>query len=174
YSPGTSSSGTSWVRTSLSSAAAASSTPFTISASNAFPSSSSSSTLSESAPSRLVNPCKSPDCPPARDPRPFGVNVTVSTISLFPRTGLFRALAVFPAAFFLLPALTFTLAFFGTDFFCGNFFLGAAFLPAIRFVCFFLDFFLVAIGEVYHLSDVYGAHAAPSHRGSLQTPSSLR
>jgi hypothetical protein len=65
YSPGTSSSGTSWVWTSFSSASSASSTPFTTSASNAFPSSSNSSTLSESAPSRLDNPCRPPDWPAA-------------------------------------------------------------------------------------------------------------
>jgi hypothetical protein len=65
YSPGTSSSGTSCVWTSFSSASSASSTPFTTSASNAFPSSSNSSTLSESAPSRLDNPCRPPDWPAA-------------------------------------------------------------------------------------------------------------
>src|SRR5437773_552979 len=70
YSPGTSSCGTSCVRTSPSSASSASSTPFTTSASNAFPSSSNSSTLSESAPWTLDNPCKSPDCSPDRAPSP--------------------------------------------------------------------------------------------------------
>jgi hypothetical protein len=50
YSSGTSSSGTSRVTISPSSASPASSTPFTTSASNALPSSSSSSTLSEAAP----------------------------------------------------------------------------------------------------------------------------
>jgi hypothetical protein len=50
YSSGTSSSGTSRVMISPSSASPTSSTPFTTSASNAFPSSSSSSTLSEPAP----------------------------------------------------------------------------------------------------------------------------
>ncbi len=54
--------GTSCVRTSPPSASSASSTPITTSASNAFPSSSNSSTLSESAHSTLDNPCKSPDC----------------------------------------------------------------------------------------------------------------
>src|ERR1019366_265224 len=39
------------------------STPVTASASNAFPSSINSATLSESAPPMLDNPCKSPDCP---------------------------------------------------------------------------------------------------------------
>jgi hypothetical protein len=110
----------------------------------------------------LVNPCKSPDCPPARDPNPFGVNATSSALSLFPRTGLFRWPAVFPAAIFLLLAWVFTPAFFGDDFFFFNFFLGDAFLPAVRFVCFFLVFFLVAIRAVYHQSAIYGARAASS------------
>ena len=88
------------------------------------------------------------------------MNSTVSTIWLFPRTGLFRWLAVFPAAVFLLPVLVFTSVFFGADFFLPNLFLGVTFLLAFRFVCFFLDFFLVAIGEVYHLSAIYGATAA--------------
>ena len=64
YSPGTSSCGTSCVRTSFWSVSPACSTPATASASNAFPSSINSATLSESAPSMLDNPCKSPDCPP--------------------------------------------------------------------------------------------------------------
>src|SRR6059058_2175701 len=87
YSSGTSSSGTSCVRTSLSSAPPASSTPVTTSASNAFPSSSNSSTLSESAPWTLDNPCRSPDWP-ERAPDPSGENATVSTLWLFFRTCL--------------------------------------------------------------------------------------
>src|SRR6266513_4991833 len=81
YSPGTSSCGTSCVRTSP---ASASSTPFTTSASNAFPSSSNSSTLSESAPWTLDNPCKSLDCSPGRAPSPSSPNATVSTLWCFP------------------------------------------------------------------------------------------
>jgi hypothetical protein len=95
YSPGTSSSGTSCVRTSFPSAFPASSTPVTTSASNAFPSSSNSPTLSESAPSTLDNPCKSPDCRPERAPGPSGENATVSTLWLFSRTCFLSALAVF-------------------------------------------------------------------------------
>src|ERR1700674_1023924 len=63
YSPGTSSSGTSWVWTSSSSPLSAASTPDTTSASKAFASSINSSTLSESALAVFDNPCKSPDCP---------------------------------------------------------------------------------------------------------------
>src|SRR5229473_5316520 len=159
YSPGTSSCGTSCVRTSPSSASRASSTPFTASASNAFPSSSNSSTLSESAPWMLDNPCKSPDCSPDRAPSPSSANATVSTLWLFPRTCLLSAPAVFPPVVFLPPIFVFTSAFFGAAFFFANFFLGVTlfligttFLPAVLFdfVCFFLAFFLVAIRAVYH------------------------
>ena len=66
YSSGTSSSGTSRVRTSCSSASSARCTPETMPASKAFPSSSNSSTLSESARSRRDTPCRSPDCPALR------------------------------------------------------------------------------------------------------------
>src|SRR5436853_7734334 len=86
YSPGTSSCGTSCVRTSPSSASPASSTPFTTSASNAFPSSSNSSTLYESALSTLVNPCKSPDCSPDRASSPSRANATVPTPWFCPPT----------------------------------------------------------------------------------------
>src|SRR6267143_1190349 len=138
YSSGTSSSGTSWVLTSPSSASPASSTPLTSSASNAFPSSSNSSTLSEPAPAIPDNPCKSPDCPPDRAPRPLGSNTTLPIFSLFPRT------------FFVLRAAFFRKGFlFGATFFAG-FFLGAAFLPAAFLFAFFLFLFLVAIRGVYH------------------------
>src|SRR5712692_1633750 len=159
YSPGTSSCGTSCVRTSPSSASRASSTPFTASASNAFPSSSNSSTLSESALWTLDNPCKSPDCSPDRAPSPSSANATVPTLWLFPRTCLLSAPAVFPPVVFLPPIFVFTSAFFGAAFFFANFFLGVTlfligttFLPAVLFdfVCFFLAFFLVAIRAVYH------------------------
>src|SRR6266568_2254225 len=135
YSPGTSSCGTSCVRTSRSSASPASSTPFTTSASNAFPSSSNSSTLSESALWTLDNPCKSPDCSPDRALSPSSANAIASTLWLFPRTCFLSAPAVFPPVVFLPPIFVFTSAFFGAAFF---------------FVCFFLVFFLVAIRAVYH------------------------
>src|SRR6266481_3816549 len=170
YSPGTSSCGTSCVRTSAASASSASSTPFTTSASNAFPSSSNSSTLSESAPWTLDNPCKSPDCSPGRAPSPSSPNATVSTLWCFPRTCSLSAPAVSSPIAFLPPAFVLTFAFFGAAFFFANFFLGvtlflaslcliaifigANFLPAVLFdfACFFLVFFLVAIRAVYHRS----------------------
>src|SRR5712664_1004307 len=124
YSPGTSSCGTSCVRTSISSASPASSTPFTTSASNAFPSSSNSSTLSESAPSTLDNPCKSPDCSPECGPSPSSPNATVSTLWLFSLTCFLRSTAVFRLVVFLPRAFVFTSAFFGAAFFSANFFLG--------------------------------------------------
>ncbi|SRR6266481_9953361 len=142
YSPGTSSWGTSCVRTSPSSASPASCTPFTTSASKAFPSSSNSSTLSESAPSRLDNPCKSPDWPPERADSPSGENVTVSMVWLLPRTRFFTARVAFPTAFFL-----------GAAFFFADFLFGVA----AFFFCFFRDFFLVAIRAVYHWSTILRA-----------------
>src|SRR6266849_2235191 len=180
YSPGTSSCDTSCVRTSPLVRSPASSTPFTTSASNAFPSSSNSSTLSESAPWALDNPCKSPDCSPDRAPSPSSANATVSTLWLFPRTCFLSSPAVFPPVVFLPPAFVFTSAFFGAAFFFANFFLGvtlflasffstaffigATFLPAVLFdfVCFFLVFFLVATRAVYHRLVI------PSASGPLQ------
>src|SRR5216683_2430750 len=169
YSPGTSSCGTSCVRTSPSSASPASCTPFTASASKAFPSSSISSTLSEFAPSRLDNPCKSPGCPPERATSPSGANATVSTVWLFPRTRFLAARAVLPRAIFLAPALVFASAFFGAEFFFASFALSAfltgfTFLPAILFVCFLLVFFLAAIRAVYHPSGIPSAWASPDRR----------
>src|SRR3954471_4623377 len=64
YSPGTSSSGTSRVRTSFPSRPLDCSTPDTTPASNALPSSNNSSTLSESALLMLDKPCRSPVCNP--------------------------------------------------------------------------------------------------------------
>src|SRR5256885_8744327 len=187
YSPGTSSCGTSCVRTSPASASSASSTPFTTSASNAFPSSSNSSTLSESAPWTLDNPCKSPDCSPDRAPSPSSANATVSKLWCFPRTCSLSAPAVSPPVVFLPPAFVLTFAFFGASFFFANFFLavtlflaslcliaifiGANFLPAVLFdfACFFLVFFLVAIRAVYHRSyksalsrDIFSVGSAPT------------
>src|SRR6266851_5355929 len=163
YSPGTSSCGTSCVRTSPSSASPASSTPFTTSASNAFPCSSNSSTLSESAPWTLDNPCKSPDCSPARTPSLSNGNDTVSTLWLFPRTCSLSAPLVFPPVVLLPPTFVFASAFFGAAFFFASFFLGvtlffasffltaffigATFLPVVLFDSSysFLVFFLVAM-----------------------------
>src|SRR5216683_7175207 len=107
YSPGTSSCGTSCVRTSPASASSASSTPFSTSASNAFPSSSNSCTLSESAPWTLDNPCKSPDCSPEREPDSFRENVNTSRRWLSPRFCLLPAATVFPRIAFLPRAFLF-------------------------------------------------------------------
>src|SRR5882724_2171083 len=163
YSPGTSSCGTSCVRTSASSASSASSTPLTASASNVFPSSSNSSTLSESAPWTLDNPCKSPDWSPDRATAPSSANASVSTLRLFLRTCFLTAAA------FLAPTFFFASTFFGAAFFFGMFFLGGtlfsarliltaffigATLPAI---CLFFVFSLVAIRAVYHRSVIHGA-----------------
>src|SRR5271166_5898388 len=149
YSPGTSSSDTSCVRTSFPSAFPASSTPVTTSASNAFPSSSNSPTLCESAPSTLDNPSKSPDCWPERALSPSGENETVSTLWLFSRTCFLSALAVFAPIVFWPTAFVFTAAFLGAGFFADFFlaiplflassFFGVTFLPAVlvAFVGFF-------------------------------------
>src|SRR5437879_4164223 len=140
YSPGTSSCGTSCVRTSPSSASSASSTPFTTSASNAFPSSSNSSTLSESAPSTLGNPCKSPDCSSDRAPSPSGANAAVSTFWLFPQTCFLSAPAVFPPVVFLPPTFVFSSPFFGAAFFLANVFLGVVlFLAGFFLNAFFIE-----------------------------------
>src|ERR1017187_5662410 len=154
YSPGTSSCGTSCVRTSFLLAFPASSTPFTTSLSNAFPSSSNPSTLSESAPATLDNPCISPDCSPARAPCSSSATATVSTLWLFLRTCFLSAPAVLPPVVFLPPTVVFTAAFFF-----------ATFLPAVLFdfACLFLVFFLVAIRAVYHRLVI------PSASGPLQS-----
>src|SRR5580693_6894798 len=146
YSPGTSSSGTSCVCTSCPSASPALSTPATTPASNAFPSSSNSSTLSESAPSRFDKPCKSPDCPPDRAPNPLGSNTTVSTPSLLPRDLVFLSFFFFGAAFragaaFLAGGAFFAALFLGVDFRFGVF---------LGLVGFFFFLVLVAIAGVYH------------------------
>src|SRR5258706_2573999 len=166
YSPGTSSCGTSCVRTSFRSVSPAYSTPATASASNAFPSSINSATLSESAPSMLDNPCKSPDCPPDLSLSASGANASVSTLWLFPRTRVLSAVGVLAPVVFWPRAFVFTAAFFKAGFFFTNFFFGAPlflarffltvffngfpFFPALfRFVSFLLVLFL-AIGAVYH------------------------
>src|SRR5436190_3484613 len=156
YSPGTSSCGTSCVRTSPASASSASSTPFTASASNVFPSSSNSSTLSESAPWTLDNPCKSPACSPDRAIAPSSANASVSTLRLFLRTCSLTPATVLSTAVFLAPTFVFASIFFGAAFFFTmvflegtlfDFFIGATLLPA---GCLFLVFSLVAIHAVYH------------------------
>src|ERR1700732_3064946 len=140
YSPGTSSSGTSCVRTSCSSVLSARSTPATTSASNAFPPWTNSSTLSESAASRRDNPCKSPDCSPERDPRRSGKNANSPTLLFF-----FRGCFLAATLFFSAP--------FGAAFFFVNFlerffaFVGVTFLWAVLFA-FFVVFFLGAIRAV--------------------------
>src|SRR2546427_10249027 len=151
YSPGTSSSGTSCVRTSFSSAFPASSTPVTTSASNAFPSSINSPTLSESARPTRDNPCKSPDCWPERAPALSCENAPIlEPIVLLPTAFDFTA-AFFSDPFFFANSLL-GAALFMASFFLAVFFIGLTSLPAILFdfVCFFLVFFLAAIGEVYH------------------------
>src|SRR6266851_9976557 len=167
YSPGTSSCGTSCVRTSFSSVSPACSTPDTASASNAFPSSINSATLSESAPSMLDNPCKSPDCPPLAL-SPSSANASVSTLWLFPLTRVLSAVGVFAPVVFLPRAfVVFTAAFFNAGFFFANFFFGvplflASFFLTLLFIGFlffpadpfgFVRFLLVlflAIRAVYH------------------------
>src|SRR5258708_2560726 len=157
YSSGTSSAGTSRVCTSRSSEFVACSTPATTSASNAFPSSSNSSTLSESAPSAFERPCKSPDWRPERVSSWSGKNASVSTLRVLWRICFFGAFTFFAAIFFLLPAFAFAVFFFGDAFFFFaafflSVFLRVVFLLAVLFdlVGLFLDFFLAAIGAVYH------------------------
>lgn len=118
----------------------------------------------------LDSPCKSPDWPPERGLSPSCENATVATLSLFPRTGLLRPLAVFRAVAFLPLALDFAVVFFGAAFFFADFFAEVCFadfrgadlfvtrllagfffaLTFFDFVCFFFVFFLVAIRAVYH------------------------
>src|SRR5882724_3848360 len=166
YSPGTSSCGTSCVRTSASSASPASSTPFTASASKVFPSSSNSSTLSESAPWTLDNPCKSPDCSPDRAIAPSSALASVSTRRLFLRTCFLTPATVLSTAVFLAPTFVFASILFGAAFFFAmfflegtlfDFFIGATLLPAD---CLFLVFSLVAIHAVYHRPVIHRARAS--------------
>src|SRR5580692_1432366 len=120
--------------------------PLMTSASNAFPSSSNSSTLSESAPWRSDKPCRSPDCPPEREPKPAGSNTTLSVRSLLPRVlVLFSAFFFFGATFFA-AAFTAGAAFFAALFFGAGFRLGAF----LGLLFFFFLVVLVAMGGVYH------------------------
>src|SRR6201984_906569 len=129
YSAGTSSCGTSCVRASTSSASSASSTPITTSASNAFPSSSNSSTLSESAHSTLDNPCKSPDSSLSVAPSSSNSSsATTSTLWLIHCTCLLWTLVLFSPVVFCPSNLA--SAFWGVVFFFGNLLLaGFVFLP---------------------------------------------
>jgi len=107
----------------------------TASASNAFPSSSNSSILSESAPATPDNPCKSPDCSPERRfIRSLGNAGAVASfffrvLFLGARVAFFGATAFFRV--FALPL---------DSFFLAVFFAGVIFLRAVDFdfVCFFL------------------------------------
>src|SRR5713101_1713193 len=124
-----------------------------MSASNAFPSSTNSPTLSESTVSALDNPCKSPDCTADRDgflkaftgfaPCVFLPMAFLPMAFVF-TTAFFRASFFFGAEFFLT-------SFFPTFFLTGFLLLAAVFLSAVFFslVCFFLVFFL-GIRAVYH------------------------
>src|ERR1019366_6163165 len=141
YSSGTSSCGTSCVRTSFSSVSPACSTPVTASASNAFPSSVNSATLSESAPSMLDNPCKSPDCPPDLSLSASGTNASVSTLRLFPRTRVLSAVGVLAPVVFWPRVFVFTAAFFKPGFFFANFFFGVSLFLASFFLTVFFSGF---------------------------------
>jgi hypothetical protein len=156
YSPGTSSSGTSWVTISPSSASGTSSTPLTTSASKALPSSRSSSTLSESAPARLLRPWRSPDWPPERAPSPAGWKSTDSVICCLARvlTGFLFFAGAFAVNDFaggfatgLAVGLAACLAI--TRFFGAPDFPSAAFFTALFFVADFLGDFFTAFASVF-------------------------
>src|SRR5882672_3537404 len=121
--------------------------PFTTWASKAFPSSSSSSTLSESAPSRFDRPCRSPDWPPERAPSPVGWNTTVSALSLLPRTLFFLSTFFFFAAAFLAGAALFAVIFLRAGFWAR------VFLDLVGFV-----FFLFLVAMPWSLSREDGAY----------------
>src|SRR5665213_188770 len=133
--------------------------PSTTSASNELPSSSSSSTLSESALAELDKPCKSPDWPPDLAPSPFGSKATDPTGWLFPRATRF-----FSAAFFF----TFLTFFTGTAFFVtaafDAFFAITVFLMTFFVLVFFLVFFLSFIFPSYPLSVSFLLHSVWSIR----------
>jgi hypothetical protein len=120
------------VRTSFSPRSPASSTPVTVSASNAFPSSINSLTLSEFAASTLDSPYKSPDCSPERDPGSPRENAAVPTRWLFAPVCFLPARAVFLPVVFLPAAFLLVAVFFGADFFAN--FLGVLFFLASSFV----------------------------------------
>ncbi len=69
-------------------------------------------------------------------------------------TAFFRAVVALTAAFLF--AVVFAGAFFFASLFLTGFFFGAAFFG---FACFFLDFFRVAIGAVYHRRVIRGFSA---------------
>jgi len=144
YSPGTSSSGTSRVRTSFPSRPLEFSTPANTPASNAFPSSNNSSTLSESALSTFDRPSRSPDCNPETSREDSSELSSWPLFRLVLRTAL--ALFVFAGTLFLATVLSGTVFLFANRFCAGR----SGFLAALFFdlVDFFLVFFLVAIRAV--------------------------
>ena len=95
-----------------------------------------SPTLSESAPSSPHSPCKSPDCPADRAPNPFGSKTTLFTLSLVPGIPIFFC-AFFPDGYLFAAA-------FSSHAFFGDRFLAPSFSP-----CLLLFVFLGAICEVY-------------------------
>ena len=96
------------------------------SASNAFPSSSNSSTLSESAPSTLDSPCKSPDCSPDRASQfPWCERYSFHAVAFLPDP-TFQVHVLFFCPVVLYPP-TFTFDFFGAVFFLANLLLGDSF-----------------------------------------------
>jgi len=145
YSEGTSSSGTSRVRTSPWSGSSAFSTPLTTSASKSCPSAASSSTLSESTYSVRDSPCVAPDWPAEEAPRPLrGLGEPTSNgvsprYNLRPWKGFLRTASFFARFDFLLDAdlrgftFLFLAVFWRVDFFrLTDFFLRIGFRLAMR------------------------------------------
>src|SRR5208283_3510860 len=137
----------------------ASSTPEITLASNALPSSSNSSTLSESTLSTLDKPGRSPDCSPE-----FAIEFSGGDDDGLRRVwlrmlwlGFFWAALALPELFLFATALFGTAAFFANFFFADFFFvdflglrLRADFVDALRlaaFLAFVFFFFLVAMGQ---------------------------
>jgi hypothetical protein len=97
--------------------------------------------LSESAPSMLDNPCKSPDCPPDLSVSVSGANASVSTLWLFPRTRVLGAIGVLAPAVLWPRAFVFSAAFFKAGFFFANFFFGLPLFLARFFLTVFFSGF---------------------------------
>src|ERR1700682_5379557 len=139
-----------------------------MSASNAFPSSTNSPTLSESTVSALDNPCKSPACTAGRDG--FLKTSTGFALTVLLPTPFLPMPFIFAAAFFktslFFGAAFFLDTFFVTFFLAGFLLLAAVFLSAVflSFVCFFLVFLLV-IRAVYHRQT--RAHKTKPHAYTL-------
>src|SRR5580698_1434036 len=108
----------------------------TASASNAFPSSSNSSILSESAPSRRDKPCRSPDCSPEEDRRRGSLTYATGSGRCVRSPASLAAVAVLFMLDFLGAPLALNPDFFGADFFGAAFFAGLAFFARTDF-----DFF---------------------------------